>query len=510
VRLSRRVRLIASVLVVIIAAVTLSRVSRATPHVRDEVVKALNDRFDSEVELDSFQVSVFPRPEIDGSGLKVKWDGRSDVSPIVQIGTFHASAGAYGLLTSPVRLRTVELDRLDIYIPPDGLDEAEDSGLPSGATHLVIDEIISRAARLQIVPRNPAKLPRVFDIHDLKIFGYGTHDGADFQAILTNPIPDGRIETKGRFGPWQTHAPQATPVRGEYTFTNADMNTIDGLAGTLSSRGAYHGVLERIEVSGDTSIPDFSIDIARRPVPLTTHFKAVVDGTNGDTVLEQVDARLFDSHIHAKGAVVRTKDVKGRRVTLDVAIDNARIEDLLNLAVKSQKPPLTGAVKAAVKFVLPAGKVDVIRKLRLDGDFALDGARFTSFNVQKRINTLSRKGSGDDGRDDAESVVSNLRGRFALRDGTLSFSNLTFAVPGAIVQLVGTYQLEREVLDFTGQLLLDASLRETTSGFKQALAVLAQPFFGRKGGGSRIPIHVRGTREKPEFGLDVRRALLPG
>jgi hypothetical protein len=288
------------------------------------------------------------------------------------------------------------------------------------------------------------------------------------------------------------------------------MDTIRGLGGTLSSRGRYSGVLERIDVTGETEIPDFSLDVAGRPVPLTTRFKAIVDGTNGNTYLEQVDARLFESHIHARGAVVRTEDVKGRHVALDIKIDQARIEDLLKIAIKAAKPPLTGAVKIACTFTLPAGAEDVMRRLRLDGDFALDEARFTSFNVQKRIETLSRKGRGDDPADNGASVVSRLRGHFRLRDAGLTFSNLTFAVPGAVVQLAGTYDLERETLDFAGDLLLDASLRETTSGTKAVIAAMAQPFFQRKGGGSKLPIRVRGTVAKPEFGLDVKRALLPG
>jgi hypothetical protein len=286
------------------------------------------------------------------------------------------------------------------------------------------------------------------------------------------------------------------------------MDTIDGLGGMLSSRGSYRGVLERIEVAGDTETPDFSLDIAGQPVSLVTRFDAVVDGTNGDTYLERVDARLAESHIHAKGAVVRSRDVKGRHVALDITIDDARIEDLLRLAVKGA-PPLMGGVRVRAKMVLPAGNVDVVRKLRLTGDFALDRARFTSFNVQQRINTLSEKGRGADSSSGG-SVVSRLRGRFTLSNASLSLAELTFAVPGAAIHLAGTYHLEHETLDFRGDLLLDAALRETTTGYKALLALIAQPLFRRPGGGSRIPIQIRGTRDHPEFGLDVRRALLPG
>ena len=77
-------------------------------------------------------------------------------------------------------------------------------------------------------------------------------------------------------------------------------------------------------------------------------------------------------------------------------------------------------------------------------------------------------------------------------------------MPGAVVQLAGTYDLRREALDFRGHLLLDASLAETTSGWKSIAARVAQPFFRRRGGGSKLPIKVTGPRAKPEFGLDIQ------
>jgi hypothetical protein len=511
---TRRTLFVAFALTAVLAAVLLSTATRATPHVRDQVVTAFNERFDGEVALEVFQVRVFPRPEVAGAGLVVRLENVRDAPPILRLGRFEASAGALGLLATPVRLRTLDLERLEIHIPPGGVRRSAVAN-PSPATgsrpptRLTIDEIVSHVAQLRIASKEPGKLPRTFDIQDLHIYGYGKHGGADFRATLTNPIPEGRVDTHGRFGPWQPGEPRATPLRGQYTFSGADMNTIKGLGGTLTSRGAYDGVLDRIAVAGEADVPDFSLDIARRPLPLATRFQAVVDGTNGNTYLERVDATLLESHIHASGAVVRTEDVKGRHVALDITIDRARIEDLLRLVIKGENTPLTGAVQVRAKFLLPAGDEDVIRKLRLDGEFSLDQARFTKFDVQKRIDALSRAGKGSDAAP-GESVVSALRGRFVLKDAALSFSQLTFAVPGAMVRLAGTLGLESEELDFTGDLLLDASLRETTSGAKALLAAVAQPFFRRKGGGTRIPIRVRGTRDKPEFGVDVKRALLPG
>jgi hypothetical protein len=147
--------------------------------------------------------------------------------------------------------------------------------------------------------------------------------------------------------------------------------------------------------------------------------------------------------------------------------------------------------------------------MQLEGEFSLQQARFTNFNVQKRINVLSKRARGDEGDDAAESVVSNMQGAFALRGGTIRFSALAFSVPGARVELAGSYGLESEAMNFRGHLLMDATLADTTSGLKAIAARLVQPFFRREGGGSRIPIRITGTRAKPSFGLDVRRAFLP-
>ena len=520
----RRTLLVVFTLILIAGAIVLSIATRMTPLVRQRAIAALNERFTSDVDLASLQISVFPRPEILGSGLVLRHKGRTDVDPLIRIGSYSASAGLWGLMSSQLRLKTVELDHLEISIPPGGVNgglkvpAAERDGMVTPqaakrqprAPRLVIDQIVSRTARLDIVSRDPGKLPRRFEIHNLVMRGLGDDDGATFDAVLTNPTPRGEIVTHGTFGPWQADTPSRTPVRGDYTFQSANLDTIKGIGGILSSVGTYSGVLERIDVKGKTETPEFSIDLAAQPVPLTTRFHAIVDGTNGDTTLERVEALLIETVIVAHGAVVRTEEVKGRRISLDVAIDDGRIEDVLKLAVSATTPVMTGRMQLSTKLLLPAGDRDVIDKLYLAGTFKLNEARFTNVNVQQKINALSRRGKGDETAADGPSVVSRLSGSFTLRGGTLNFSDLSFGVPGAVVQIAGTYDLKRETLDFRGNLLLDATLAETTSGWKAVLGRIAQPLFRRKGGGSTLPIRISGPRAKPEFGLDVRRALGPG
>jgi hypothetical protein len=490
--------------------------------VRDHLIAAVSNRFAARVDVDTAMVSIYPRPAITGSRLRIHLrNADTDLPPLLSVNAFQASAPFSGLIGPRYRLGNVTLGGIDIRIPPGGLKPAAaslDTGRPNESrredrSSLVIDEVVSKDARLEIASRKANKLPRVFEIHDLIMRGFGLPDGAHFQAGVTNAIPRGRVETTGVFGPWLTEEPTLTPIRGEYSFRNANLDDIKGIGGILSSVGQYRGTFERIEVDGQTETPDFSIDLANQPVPLFTRFKAIVDATNGDTWLDRVDAKLGQSNIVASGAVVRERDVKGRHIALDIQIRDARIEDVLQLAVKAAKAPMTGRMELTTTFLLPAGEQDVIDRLNLNGRFRLAQARFSNIDVQRRIEALSMRARG---QEDAEatgtgsSVVSDLRGRFVMRGAKIDFKELTFKIPGAEVQLAGLYDLHNESLDFKGELLVDASLADMTSGFKSFLARLAQPFFRRQGGGSRFPIKIAGPRSKPEFGLDMSRVFRRG
>jgi hypothetical protein len=522
----RRIFLALIVLLVVSSALLFRWAMRATPTVRDSVVSALNARFASKVDLKDLQVDILPHPKIWGEGLVLRHNGRTDVPALITVDRFDASAGMRGLFGRPIHLRDVTVEGLSIHIPPGGLkgpdlkddqprrpDDTPPPAVivgPAATSPILIDTIRARRARLEIASRRVDRLPRIFDIENLLMRRFGGAEGAAFHAGLNNPMPRGRIETSGSFGPWNGAEPDLTPISGEYAFKQANLNDIKGIGGTLSSLGTYSGVLRRIDVNGQTETPDFSIDLAGNTVPLKTQFKAIVDGTNGDTWLENVEATLAGTTIVATGAVVRTQNIKGRRVSLDLRIDEGHIEDLMRLAVKTGNP-LVGRINLQTKFLLPAGPADVVERLELAGNFKLSQAQFTSIDVQRKINVLSRRGRGDENDDGTgHSVVSNLQGRFALRNARITFSDLTFAVPGAIVQLSGTYGLRDELMDFKGFFLAEATLADMTSGVKAMLARLAQPFFRRPGGGSKIPIRISGPRANPTFGLDVRRVFNRG
>jgi hypothetical protein len=76
-------------------------------------------------------------------------------------------------------------------------------------------------------------------------------------------------------------------------------------------------------------------------------------------------------------------------------------------------------------------------------------------------------------------------------------------VPGATVQLQGSYKLQGEELDFIGDLRLKAKLSQTVTGKKSFFLKAIDPFFAKKGAGAVVPISITGTRESPTVGVTV-------
>jgi hypothetical protein len=105
--------------------------------------------------------------------------------------------------------------------------------------------------------------------------------------------------------------------------------------------------------------------------------------------------------------------------------------------------------------------------------------------------------------------VSDFTGVFVMQNGVIQFSDLTFAVPGAKVDLAGNYTVRSEELDFRGTVRLEAKLSELTTGVKSFLLKLLDPLMRREDV-TVIPVTVKGTAEKPDFGLDIKRAFTPG
>jgi hypothetical protein len=492
-----------------------------TPRLKARVVGALQDRFDADVKLGDLQFSFFPVARVEGEELVInhkQW-GNSD-HPLIRIKRFHAETDYTTILDWRNRVNEVVLEGLDIDIPSRGratlkttmeANQPVSSGEPGhDTTHFkfLIQTIIANRSMVEIQPKTPDKEPLRFPVEKLIMHSVGPDEAMTFTARLTNAKPPGGIDTAGHFGPWQKDDPRATPISGDYTFQNADLSVFPGISGILSSQGRYGGVMQHINVDGTTDTPDFRLQDGGAPVHLTTRFHSVVDGTNGDTILDPVDAKFRHSEFVCSGGAVQQPGTNGKSITLDAHTTYGRIEDILALIVKGP-PLLKGAVQFGSKIVIPPGKEQVIRKLGLNGQFNLTSAVFTSEKDAERLLMLSDRASGISKEDERRGegapgkVASNMAARFRLARGVISFASLAVEVPGAHLQLTGNYNVLSSQIDMRGSFAMRATLSQTQSGFKAILLKPLDRYFRRDGAGFELPFSISGTRDRPAIGVTV-------
>ena len=515
---------------------------RAEPFVRERLIQALSDRFHARVELSSFHLSlgntlrgewgvwgegsglrIWPPAEVEGLRVPLP---QPPVQPLIQLDEFHFHAPLYYKSGEPIHITQVRLNGLDILFPPRSqmlrmMPPQPGSTSPAPPNPwkgtFVIDDVDCTNAHFALETDKPNKLPLQFDISRFHLKGVRSGAPMIFHAELENPKPPGAIHSTGSFGPWIVADPGSSPVRGDYSFNHADLSVFKGIAGILNSTGHYQGTLRDLAVDGQTNTPNFQLSRFGHTMPLLTTFHARVDATNGDTWLDPVDATLADSHFTAVGQVVRVLRTGpdgrlqsiGHDIALTVNVGHARIEDFLRLATDSATPILDGEVAMKSQLHIPPGSAPVHERIALTGHFVLNDAEFTSLSVEKRIRELSLRGQGKTEElksAEDEKTKSHVEGDFALDGGVLTMPSVTYTVPGADIQLQGTYRTDGGTLDFTGTAKMQATVSRMVGGWKGMLLKPADRFFKKDGAGTEVPIYISGTRDHPQFGYNSAHA----
>jgi len=486
-------------------------IARAEPILRARVVQTLSARFHSRIAIEGFGVAIGHGIQVTGDGLKVF--GPIDPNPyepgmqsLISVRTFRFGTSMRSLFRSPMHIDTVYVDGLVLNVPPKGRRQ-EMTSLTGKNTRIsiVVDKFVCANTQLLINTSNPQKPPLEFAISNLILKDVGADKPFRFDATLVNPKPVGDIRSTGLFGPLRQDEPRETAVQGQYSFTDADLGTIRGIGGILSSTGEYAGTLGNIEVRGSTDTPDFRIASSGHPVALHTDFHAIVDGTSGDTYLRPVNAQFLHSSLTATGSVVRVITPHGHDIQLDVVLEHARIEDVLQLGVRTMPPIMDGPLKMKTRMNLSPGQGNVADRLRLAGTFDIPASHFTNQKVQGKLDSLSliSQGRPKEAHEHVqENVSTDLKGTFTLSDGVLSFSLLHFVIPGTHIDMAGVYSLDGQTFDFHGTAKLQATVSHMTTGWKSVLLKPVDPFFRKDGAGTEVPIKVTGTESEPHFGLD--------
>jgi hypothetical protein len=486
------------------------------PRLRQKVVETLSARFHSPVELDRLDVSMRKGILVTGGGLRIlylagptKPDARPNAPPMLVVDHFEFLTGWRELLRSTTRVVSVKVRGVEVRIPPKaerGEAEEDSKNKKQPVIGLAVDTIECTDAKVTIETSDPKKEPLEFVISRVVLKDVGPSKPFNYEATLRNPKPAGDIHSTGHFGPWQKDEPRGTPLDGNYEFTHADLSSIHGIAGILSSTGRFGGTLGEIAVEGSAEVPAFRLDISDHALPLQTEFKGVVDGTTGDTRLEDVRARVGRSDVTASGAITRsTTGMKGHDVDLHVVMDRGRIEDMMALAMKGNPTLMRGTLATKTHLEIPPGPVSVSRKMRLEGTFAIRDAFLNDAKMQQQLDSMSERAKGKPklaNAQDAEVVGSSLTGKFSQANAILDVSELKFAMPGAQVSMDGQVQLVASTFEFYGKVRTEATASQMTTGWKSLLAKPFDRLLKKDGAGMEIPIKVTGTKSTYDLRLN--------
>ncbi|MGH9759667.1 MAG: AsmA-like C-terminal region-containing protein, partial [Blastocatellia bacterium] len=324
-------------------------------------------------------------------------------------------------------------------------------------------------------------------------------------------LPPGEIRSEGHLGPWKSSDLGQTPLSGSYTFEKANLRVFTGIAGTLTSEGAFKGMLGDVYADGNVDIPDFELTAKGNSAHLSAKYQASVNGLNGNVILHQVNTSILDTRVTATGSIAEKQGQSGKLTSIDLAVRGGRIQDLMLLFVTKGKPPLNGVTSMRARVTVPPEGKPFLKELQITGDFTIGKGEFTKADTRNSVDLLSQRASGEGKNtkkktaqaDDPPNVETNLEGHVVLRNEIARFSNASFHVPGATALMNGTYDLDNDRVRFQGTLKTTAEFSKTTSGIKSILLKPLDPFFKKRPSGSSVPINMTGTYPNLHFGIDL-------
>lgn len=464
----------------------------------ESIKEDLTEASDSVVGYRNFRRIYLPFPGCVVEGLSFR-HGETIGRPLITIEKLTVRGSYLSLLTRHVPRITVE--GMLVSIPTFSTKET----FHTQHSKTVVDEVVVQGGAVEFESGDADNGPLRFDIHKAFLQNVGWSGPLRYNMKVHNPDPPGEIDVHGEFGLWRKDDPGETPWSGEYTFDHADLGVYHGIAGMLASKGKFSGPLKHIDIDGFTDVPDFEVTSGGHPVELITQFSAYVDARHGDTFLKRVDAYFRKTHVIADGSIAGIRGRKGKTALITLTSQQGRIEDVLGLFTKERRAPMSGKVALAAKVEIPPGKDRFLDRVKLSGGFGVDAGSFTKSVTQNDVNKLSAgaRGESKEEKDDPETVLSDLRGQVRLEKGMANFSDLSFGIPGAMAHMHGNYGVITHKIDLHGTMQVDSKISNTTTGVKALLLKAMDPFFKKKKTGEIIPVHIGGTYEHPQYGLDV-------
>ncbi len=478
------------------------------PFTQHAVTDALQQASLRTVKIGRFHKTFFP-PGCIAEGMQFEHREHKNKPPIISIQSLTLHGSYWALLTAQYRLSLVKVIDMHVTVPPALVHGKPDPIMPLNRTNstrtLRIDKIIADGAVLDFMHEDGTRPYRI-TVDKLAVYNVSNNSAISYKTLLTNSVPPGKIRSTGIFGPWDPAIPANTPVRGTYTYQDANLAFFKDFSGIMRAHGAFNGKLGDVHTKGTVDVMNFHVADTSHQRELKASFQAQVNALNGDTRLDDVRAEFDHSSLFVKGTVTGQEGKKGKAISLDLFSENGQIGDILDLFIEARRAPMVGQLQMNAHLDVPPGSGSFLKRLRMSGDFGVNSGRFTNKNTQADLNRLSESAHKKKNEDDSggEIALSDLKGHGEIRNGVARLTGLNFGVPGATAQMSGTYSIINYDVDLHGKLYTDGKPWTATTGFKSWVLRAITPFLKKKRDMRIVPFKITGNYYKTNVGFDLR------
>jgi AsmA-like protein len=507
----RRVLRVAALCLAILLAIDICILVVKWPFERNRATESLEHFASSELQIGQFHKIFFPHPGYVAENLRFTRRSPSGTVQLAVARRIECKGTWWAMISLTHHIKELQIEGLRVWLPSPV--PAPMRMHPSLKEETSVTRIIASGTTLDVLSHPGDTTPLHLAFGQLLFTEVEKNKPTGFQLDLHIPQPDGDLSAQGRFGPLQAGHLGEMPVGATFHLRKANLGCWKAVAGVLSADGSMSGKFASIQVLGTTTTPDFEVTSSHHSVGMTTEFAAAVDGQHGNVTLRSVKAHFLHTTVTARGTISGGTGQEGKTGKFELETSRARVEDLLRLFVTADRPPAVGDIALHAGALLPPGKQEFLRRLRLDGSFELRDSQFTRSTTQYKMDQLSERAHSKTERkeqtpgrtiEDPPNVGARVKADVSVRNAIASLSHISFDVPAAIAHGGGTFDLLTHAIDFQGKLAMHATLSQAAGGFKSIFLLPLNPLFKKGNAGAVVPFTMTGTYGHPTIHLALR------
>ena len=214
-----------------------------------QVIALLTEELESEVTIEKLEGRVFPRVAVSGRGRRHPSEGPDRrTAPDHHRDVRNPRVAARPDAQTTARRRSA-VEGIAGQMPPRDGEESRTrrrrrtrrsmrTAKAAAGHHRALE---APDTVITLIPKRAGKQPKVFTVHHL-VMDVARHQRNDaLHRHADKSRAKGRDRNLRHLRPVERGAPARTPITGKYLFANANLDTIKGLAGILSSTGEFKG-----------------------------------------------------------------------------------------------------------------------------------------------------------------------------------------------------------------------------------------------------------------------------